>query len=229
MPHQPALRRPGRHCLALTSLHAFGGPLAEHCAAGYGGGIVVWGVGSGARPVAAPAAPRAVWKAHDSLVTALHRSAHGLHLLSGAADGGVHLWSMKVKPAAPLATFRHAGGVAGVHHLNETTLVAAAGDGVSVWDMRHAAAPRATVRLDGRAVGALAVSPFGDAAAVATAGGGLFAVDLLDPGLAAAAVAAAPLPQPVTALAWNTATGEVVAGSAEGRVRVYKQRQPGYV
>ena len=35
--------------------------------------------------------PKALWKAHDSLVTTLHRSSFGLSLFSGAADGKVHL------------------------------------------------------------------------------------------------------------------------------------------
>ena len=90
MPHQPAARQPGRNHTAVVSLHPFGGPLAEHCAASYGGGVVVWPTGSLAKP-RPPGNPRAVWKAHAGLITTLHRSAHGLHLWSGAADGTVHM------------------------------------------------------------------------------------------------------------------------------------------
>jgi hypothetical protein len=50
MPHTAASRRPGQNCLAAASLHSFGGPLAETCVASYGGGLVVWHVGTASNP-----------------------------------------------------------------------------------------------------------------------------------------------------------------------------------
>lgn len=74
------------------------GPLpAETVVASYGGALVCWSVGNASKPVASnsatpgSAAPKALWKAHDALITALHKSAFGLSLFSGAADGKVHM------------------------------------------------------------------------------------------------------------------------------------------
>ena len=72
----------------VVSLHALGGPMAGCCAASFGASIAVYStaVKSGEVPK-----PKAVWPAHPQLVTTLHRSAHGVHLLSGAQDGSIHM------------------------------------------------------------------------------------------------------------------------------------------
>ena len=62
----------------------------ETCAAAYGGAVAVWATGS-AGSAGGAREPKALWKAHDALITCLHRSAHGLHLFSGAADGTLHM------------------------------------------------------------------------------------------------------------------------------------------
>lgn len=72
----------------------------------------------------------------------------------------------------------------------------------------------------------MALSPFADSVAVATSGG-LYAVDLLDPACHATPIAAGPPRTAVTALAYNTATSEVVVAGgsgAPGSISVYKQR-----
>lgn len=38
-----------------------------------------------------PWQPKASWQAHKGAVTAMHRSSFGAQLLSGAADGTIHL------------------------------------------------------------------------------------------------------------------------------------------
>lgn len=97
MPHSPANKVAGQNCLAVASLHGGGGPLSETCVASYGGALVCWTIGIAAKPAvsrsAAPGsvAPKALWKAHDALITSLHMSAFGLSLFSGAADGKVHM------------------------------------------------------------------------------------------------------------------------------------------
>lgn len=228
LPHHPSLKRPGQNCHAVVSLHPFGGPLAFHCAASYAGHIVVWGMGSAARPIAALQQPTAAWKAHSHPITALHRASFGLQLYSGATDGNIHLWSMNVKPTAPLSIFRHSSGksVGGVHQVNDVTLISAAADGrLAVWDVRKTAKPVATTVPDGKPITHMAVSAFGDTVAVATTHG-LFAIDLLDEEYQASPVTRGPLPAAVTQLTWNAATGEMVAGAADGCVRVYRQRSP---
>lgn len=224
MPHRTAARQAGRNCHAAVSLHSYGGPLAEHCAASYGGGIVVWEVGSAVRP-AAPAAPLALWRAHDYLITSLHAGRFGLHLFSGAADGRIHVWNMKTKPSAPVTVLKQRRRVVGMHQTDDRTLVAASLDGsVAVWDLRNTVRPRNVVIPDGTRVDHMAASHLGDAVAVSTAKG-LFCIDVLDPLCPAVAIAPQGLPCPVTALAWNSATSEVAAGGADGCVRVYRQRK----
>lgn len=75
----------------------------------------------------------------------------------------------------------------------------------------------------------MALSPFADAAAVATSGG-LYAVDLLDSACHVSAIAPGPPASPVTALLWNAATSEVVVGGgpgAPGTISVFRQRLGG--
>ena len=72
----------------IVSLHALGGPLKDCCAVSYGRMLYVYPlVASPGRPWQ----PKASWEAHKSAVTALHRSAFGAQLISGAADGTIHL------------------------------------------------------------------------------------------------------------------------------------------
>eukprot|EP00887_Chlorella_sp_A99_P002337 scaffold10.g2337.t1 len=232
MPHQPSSRMVGSHHRAVVSLHPLGGPLAECAAGSYGGAVVVWQVGSASR-LLHPKAPKAMWKAHGGLITALHRSAHpGLLLFSGAADGAVHMWSLREKPNAPLVAFNQQGSITGVHHLNETTLVTAADTGrVLVWDVRQAAAgPVKFAVPDGTPIDCLAVSPFGDAAAVATRTA-VYSVDLLDTACTSTQLSAGQLRSPVTGITWNVVTSEVLVGGgpgAAGSISVFRQQLPGY-
>ncbi len=71
----------------------------------------------------------------------------------------------------------------------------------------------------------LAVSPVGETAVVAAASGALWAVDLLEPSAPLAPLGdGARVAATVGALAWNSATGEVLAAGGDGAVRVYKRR-----
>ncbi|KAL4856499.1 hypothetical protein ACK3TF_002982 [Chlorella vulgaris] len=237
MPHGAAGKIPGQNCLAVASLHGFGGPLVETCVASYGGALVVWPVGTASKPGASNAAapgslaPKALLKAHDSLVTCLHKSAFGLLLYSGAADGKVHMFNMKEKPSRPNAVFSHQGRITGICQLNHTELLTTAGDGrMAVWDVRNAAAgPLKTAAPDTKPIVRMAVSPFADCVALATTAG-LFVVDLLD---AACHVTRLPctLRSPVTAITWNAATSEVIVAGGPGEagtISVFKQRVQGY-
>ena len=71
----------------------------------------------------------------------------------------------------------------------------------------------------------MALSPFADCVAVATAAG-VFSVDLLDPGLAVTPISTGTYRSPITALTWNGATSEVIVAGGpfpNGTVSVYKQ------
>ncbi|GAB4814875.1 hypothetical protein N2152v2_001921 [Parachlorella kessleri] len=227
-PHPGAQRLPGQSCLAVASLHSFGAVLEGCVAAAYGGGIAVWPVGTAAH-LNRPQAPRALWKAHSSRITVLHKSNFRLALFSGADDGTVHMWSMRERPTAPAASWQHGGRVAGVAQANEHQLVTAAADGrVMVWDLRQPALPLKFAVPDGKPVYRLSVSPFADCVAVATAGG-LFSVDLLDAACHATPIAAGAPSAPFTSLTWNAATSEVVVGGGaggSGSISVYRQRLP---
>ena len=225
MPHRPESRLPGRNCNCVVSLNNFGGPLAGHCAASYGGGIAIWDAGTAQRP-ASPQAPRAVWKAHDALITSMHSGAFGLQLYSGAADGIVNMWHMKAKPSAPSAVFQQGGKISGIFQVNDQELVTAAADGVlMMWDVRNPGHPlKFATTPSGSSITQLAVSPVGDAAAVATSYG-IYCVDLLDPGCHMAPVSVEVLAAAVTGLTWNAATGEIVAGGSDGCVRVWRRSQ----
>lgn len=224
MPHRPESRLPGRNCNCVVSLNNFGGPLTAHCAASYGGGVAIWGTAAAQNP-ASPQAPRAVWKAHDALITAIHAGDFGLNLYSGAADGSVHLWHMKAKPSAPSAIFHQSGRIAGIFQVNDQEVVTAAADGaLMVWDIRNPGEPLKFATMpDGSPISHLAVSPVGDAAAVATPTG-IYCVDLLDPGCHVGPVSVVGgLRAAVSALTWNAATGEIIVGGADGCVRVWRR------
>jgi hypothetical protein len=95
------------------------------------------------------------------------------------------------------------------------------GDGVvvgsAIW-LRVCSHPAPRTRS---ALAAMAVSPLGDSVVVGSAAGGLFAVDLVGGACAVSPLAAAPLPGPVAALAWNARTGEVLA-AAQACVCVFR-------
>ncbi|EFN58673.1 hypothetical protein CHLNCDRAFT_140264 [Chlorella variabilis] len=232
MPHSAAGKITGQNCLAVASLHGFGGPLAETCVAAYGGALVVWPVGNASKPgasnVATPGSltPKALWKAHDSLITCLHKSSFGLFLYSGAADGKVHMFNMREKPNRPNAVFAQQGRITGICQLNDSQLLTTAGDGrMVVFDVRNASAgPLKFAVPDTKPIVRMAVSPFADSVALATTAG-IFTVDLMD--AACHVVPLAPtLRTPATALTWNSSTSEViVAGGpgAAGTISVFRQ------
>jgi len=72
----------------VVSLHGWGGALAGCCAAGHGQRLAVYH--TAATPGELPAA-KAAWQAHGAAVSALHASPYGMQLVSGAADGSLHL------------------------------------------------------------------------------------------------------------------------------------------
>lgn len=233
MPHNPGSRIQGQNCLAVASLHSFGGPLTETCVASYGGALVVWPVGTASKPAASNTskpgdqAPKALWKAHDALITALHRSSFGLMLFSGDAAGNVHMYSMREKPAQPNAQFAQGGRITGIHQINDSQLLTTAGDGrLMVWDVRNpGAGPLKFAVPDGSPIVRMALSPFADAVAVATTGG-IYSVDLLEPACSATPIVKE-IKSPVTALTYNAATSEIVTaggGGPPGTICVFKQR-----
>ncbi|KAL4419287.1 hypothetical protein ABPG77_008337 [Micractinium sp. CCAP 211/92] len=237
MPHNAASRVPGQNCLAAASLSTLGGALAETAVASYGGALVVWPVGNASRPAASnaaqpgEAAPKALWKAHSALITALHRSPFSLALFSGDAAGKVHMYNMREKPSRPNAEFAHQGRVTGIHQINDSQLVTTGADGaLMVWDVRNpGAGPVKFAVPDRKPIVRMALSPFADSAAVATTAG-IYSVDLLDAACNATPIAAS-LQSPVTALLWNAATSEVVAaggGGPPGSLSVYKARLGGF-
>ncbi|PRW60909.1 WD40 repeat [Chlorella sorokiniana] len=234
MPHSAASKIQGQNCLAVASLHSFGGPLAETVVASYGGALVCWSVGNASKPAASnsatpgSAAPKALWKAHDALITALHKSSFGLSLFSGAADGKVHMFNMREKPSRPTLEFSQQGRITGISQVNDSQLLTTAGDGrLMVWDLRNASAgPVKFAVPDARPIVRMAVSPFADSAAVATTGG-LYTVDLLDSACSVHTIAPGAPRTPITALLWNSATSEVVAAGGPGgpgTISVFKAR-----
>ncbi|PSC73489.1 WD40 repeat [Micractinium conductrix] len=229
MPHN-GTRAPGRNCLAVASLHSFGGPLAETCVGSYGGALVVWRVGSANKPGASSGVPTAVWKAHDALVTSLLKSPFGLTLFSGAADGKVHVWNMREKPNRPAQQFVHQGRIAALSQINDQQLLTAAGNGqLMVWDLRNASAPVKFSVPDGKPIVRAVLSPFADSAAVATTAG-IYSVDLLDEACSSSRIVPS-LRSPVTALVYNAATSEVVAAGgpgAPGSISVFRPQLGGY-
>ena len=72
----------------VASLHSWGGALSGCCAASHAANLAVYPMAT--TPGEVPCA-KAAWQAHAAPVTALHRSAHGMQLISGAADGSLHL------------------------------------------------------------------------------------------------------------------------------------------
>jgi hypothetical protein len=88
----PLSRRP-----QVVSLSQFGGPLVGCCAVARGTQLAVYP--TALQPGAAPA-PKAQWRAHEAPVTALHRSAFGVQLLTGASDGCVHMWAPASLPGS---------------------------------------------------------------------------------------------------------------------------------
>lgn len=73
----------------VVSLHSMGGPLASCCAVSYGSTVYVFPLVLG--PGGQAPAPKAAWLAHGAAVTAMHRGASGARLVTGAADGTIHL------------------------------------------------------------------------------------------------------------------------------------------
>ncbi|KAK9819406.1 hypothetical protein WJX81_008395 [Elliptochloris bilobata] len=205
----------------VVSLHGWGGPLAGCCAASHGPNLAVYPTAT--TPGEVPRA-KAAWQAHSAPVTALHASAFGMQLVSGAADGSVHLWELRVKPSKPAMTWAAGGGMAATAMVSETSLVTAGGDGRALlWDTRRSGRPMGSAASpDGSGMVAMAASPLGDSVVMGTTAGGLFAVDLVDAACSVAPLTATPLPGPVAALAWNLRTGEVLA-AAQACVCVFRQ------
>ena len=73
----------------VVSLHSLGGPLASCCAVSYGSSVYVYPVTLAAGGQPPPV--KASWVAHHTAITAMHRAAFGAQLITGAADGSIHL------------------------------------------------------------------------------------------------------------------------------------------
>lgn len=151
-------------------------------------------------------------------------------LLTSAGDGRLMVWDLRNAAAGPIK-FAVPDGRCGA--LPCPWLLSTAH---GLCCLRHSTqehpsrAPTAPAPAPRRPILRMALSPFADAAAVATPGG-LYAVDLLDSACHASPIAAGPPASPVTALLWNAATSEVVAAGgpgAAGSISVFKQRLGGY-
>lgn len=71
----------------VVSLHRWGGPLTNTCAAALDDSVVVMQM---SKTLGRPIAPKAHWKAHGGGVSALHRSPFAIQLFTGGGDGQVH-------------------------------------------------------------------------------------------------------------------------------------------
>ncbi|KAK9823156.1 hypothetical protein WJX72_000685 [[Myrmecia] bisecta] len=204
----------------VASLHHLGKPLAHCCAAAYGNSIVVYPttIVPGEIPK-----QKAIWAAHSAPITSLRCSAFGMHMVSGAADGTVHLWDLRNKPTAPASRFQQRGPVTGVHLLNDASLATCSRDAsLQLWDVRRPATPVHTVTSpDNRGIVRMAASVIGDTLAFASEVGGIYVVDLIDMACTLTTVAAAGR-QPVQSLTWNSRTGHILAAS-QSLLVVYTQ------
>ena len=98
----------------VVSLHGAAPALAACVAASFGGALAVYDTAAVKPGEVAKA--KAVWPAHASHITALHRSAHAPALFSGAHDGSIHQCApilaspTAAAPVPALATACQTGG-----------------------------------------------------------------------------------------------------------------------
>ncbi|WIA13470.1 hypothetical protein OEZ85_007049 [Tetradesmus obliquus] len=214
----------------VVSVHGMTPGLRSSIVASYGERLLVFEAKAGVRAHSVLHDATFHFVAHPgSVVTCLHRSAieGSCSLVSGAANGAVHLWDLKVPPqnnAPALRMLRHSQPVTGLCLVSDDRLASSSMDGsVLLWDLRRPGSPLHTATAPGGvAVLRIAPGPWGDILAVASQAG-LHCLELFDFGAPMADITPGPLARPFSDIVFNSVTHDLYAGSSNGSVQVFSR------
>lgn len=205
--------------LHIASLQPFGGPLGRFLAMAAGVDIFVYDLSVASFNASGTASPKAVWKAHDSPISFMHRSSFACALFTGDYDGYIHLWDMKCRPTAPVQQYLHKDQITGISTINAHMISSCGKDGaLKLWDIRSSNVPVVSVVPDGKPMLNMAAIPPHNTISFTT-GLGLYSLELDGPILSRLN----PLSSAGTCtdMKWNTRTFQLYVSGTNGAICIF--------